>query len=323
MNCVLPLPDTLLRKDSKGHFGFRDGISQPYIEGSNTSRKPSGKFAAVHTSKPGEFILGHRNEFAQQVPPLWVNIGTVGADQLSQYGLQHNRRDFGRNGSYLVFRQIQQFPEKFEKYLKDVAEKAQPGEISQPDLIAAKMVGRWKGGTPLTLSPDEDNPSQFKANDYLYSDADRYGYRCPIGSHIRRSFPRDTSIEQNTPMSPAEVLISNRRRRLIRRGRPYHVFKDDGTTELGLHFIALNADIREQFEFVQETWINNQRFGGTRDEVDPLVGANIDAPMFTIQQSPICQSLKLENFTKVVGGGYFFLPSMRALKFLTALNNSL
>lgn len=330
MSCVLQLPDGMVRGNSKGHFGFRDGISQPYIEGSGTSRKPRGEFAEVHTLKPGEFILGHRNEFAQQVPPLWIdikNVVSVAADNLLQFGLQKERRDFGRNGSYLVFRQIQQFPKRFSDYVIKKAKQAQAGEIDHPGLIAAKIVGRWCSGAPLTLSPDRDDPAQGRVNDFLYSDIDRHGLRCPVGSHVRRSFPRDTSPEQNAPIGSNDVLVSNRRRRLIRRGRPYHVLREDDVLDedepnLGLHFIALNADIREQFEFVQETWINNSRFGSTHGEVDPLVGANSKCRHFTIQQSPVSQRLSLVDFTKVIGGGYFFLPSIRALKFLSTFKIS-
>ena len=320
-SCIHQLPDAFVRKDFKGHFGYRDGISQPYIEGSGTSRRPQGKFADVHVVKAGEFILGHHNEFAQQVPALWVDIEQFPeAKVLRQYGLERNRRDFGRNGTYLVFRQLRQNVTKFESFLERASLSSTPGDITNREMIAAKLIGRWRSGAPLALCPEKDNKNQETNNDFMYDLEDRYGYKCPIGAHIRRSYPRDAIVEQGAPLDSETALMSSRRRRLLRRGRPYHAGGKDGT-DVGLHFICLNADIREQFEFVQETWINNRRFGVTRDEVDPFVGSGTDLQerKFTIQKSPVSQSFILGDFVDVVGGGYFFLPSKRALSFLASL----
>lgn len=320
LECIYELPDAFQRADAKGHFGFRDGISQPYIAGSGTSKKPIDRFADAHIIKPGEFILGHRNEFAQHLPALWIAADNwAAATQLKQEGLEQNQRDFGRNGSYLVFRQIQQKKDAFERFLETAASESVPGAVADKELIAAKLVGRWRSGAPLALSPEKDDVSMQDANDFLYDRDDRYGYKCPVGSHIRRSYPRDSKVEQGSPINSERTLASHRRRRLIRRGRPYYDLDDD--KNVGLHFICLNADIREQFEFIQESWINNQRFGSTRDEVDPIVGSGLQSgnQTFTIQRSPISQSLSLQNFVKVVGGAYFFLPSVRALNFLAEM----
>jgi len=323
LSCVRTLPDAVVPDDFKGHFGFRDGISQPFVEGSGTSKQPRNRFAEAHVVKPGNFILGHSNEFGQQVPALWVDESVTSATKhLSRDGLPHRHRDFGRNGSYLVFRQLRQYPEKFTAFLEQSAANTSYDGPDGQELIAAKLVGRWKSGAPLTLAPGRDDPTQSTTNDFFYSRTDKHGYKCPIGSHVRRTYPRDTSVELGAPVGRDEVLSSNRRRRIIRRGRPYQ-YDVDGDN-VGLHFICLNADIREQFEFIQESWVNNRRFGGTRGEVDPIVGSRDPSrsggERFTIQRSPISEELTLADFVEVVGGGYFFLPSVRALKFLAQVN---
>jgi deferrochelatase/peroxidase EfeB len=112
------------------------------------------------------------------------------------------------------------------------------------------------------------------------------------------------------------------RHRLLRRGRSYgpriaEPLVDD-KAERGLHFICLCADIERQFEFVQQTWINNPVFGQLVGEVDPLVGSQTagDA-VFTIQREPVRRRLRdVKCFVTLRGGAYFFLPSIKALRWL-------
>ena len=167
---LLILPDAFVGPDSKGHFGFRDGISQPYIEGAGTSRKPTGRSAAAHIIKPGEFVLGHANEFGESVPPLWVDRSHfAAAKDLPRNGLERNRSDFGRNGSYLVFRQLHQNVAAFDEFLDNAA--ARSG--LDGELLAAKLVGRWRSGAPLALCPTKDDKRFKDSNDFLYENEDR------------------------------------------------------------------------------------------------------------------------------------------------------
>jgi deferrochelatase/peroxidase EfeB len=160
-------------------------------------------------------------------------------------------------------------------------------------------------------------------NDFGYHFDDPDGLRCPMGAHIRRTNPRD-GIEHD----PAQSRITTSRHRLLRRGIAFGAplpddSEDDGASR-GLYFICLNADIRRQFEFVQQTWANNPKFAGLSDDRDPIMGNNMDpaAPdneprNFTIQRSPFrTRCTGLPRFVEVRGGGYFFMPSMAALHFL-------
>jgi Dyp-type peroxidase family len=189
--------------------------------------------------------------------------------------------------------------------------------------LAAKFVGRWPSGAPLVLSPDKDDPALADADDFGYFDRDPRGFACPLGSHIRRANPRDSLGPDTT-----RALASANRHRILRRGRSYgprlqDPRVDDGA-DRGLHFICLNSDIERQFEFVQQTWINNPVFGGLNGEVDPLVGYQDklekgDA-MMTVQADPVRMRVhNIRPFVTVKGGAYFFLPSIRALRFLASL----
>ena len=141
--------------------------------------------------------------------------------------------------------------------------------------LGSKFVGRWPSGAPLVLATRTSPPSPRRTTSATTDDA--RGALCPVGSHIRRSNPRD-SLDPD-PGSD-DSLELNRRHRLLRRGREYgssltteealHA-EDDGEPR-GLHFICLSGNIARQFEFVQQTWLNNPKFAGLYDDADPLVG---------------------------------------------------
>lgn len=326
------LPD-----DNKEHFGFQDSISQPEIEG---SPKQQGQ-ACI---KAGEFILGYLNEDGNFPPTSTVPASPPSTDIQNHkaYELYGNLKliedtsgkatdtnksqlkDLGRNGSYLVFRKLHQDVAGFRQYFRDTFSDPQERE-----LMAAKIVGRWPNGAPLTLAPSQDqadNPNLTNLNDFSYMD-DPHGYRCPIGAHIRRTNPRD-SLEQD----PQQSLKNVNRRRILRRGAlygeplPKGTFEDDEKPR-GVLFFCINASIRRQFEFIQQAWIDNPKFNGLYNEKDPLIGCSEnsskgkDAPeltqQMTIQQESVRQKLTdLPNFVSIKGGAYFFLPSISALYFL-------
>lgn len=326
------LPD-----DEREHFGFRDSISQPKIAG---SPKQQGQDCI----QAGEFILGYLNEDGNFPPTSTVPASPPSTDIHNHkvYDLYGNLelvkdtsgdttntntlqlKDLGRNGSYLVFRKLHQDVGAFRRYFRDNF------PDSQRELMAAKTVGRWPNGAPLTLAPSQDqadNLNPTKYNDFSYTEKDRHGYRCPIGAHIRRTNPRD-SLEQD----PQQSLKNVNRRRILRRGAlygeplPQGVFEDDEKSR-GVLFLCINANIRRQFEFIQQAWIDNPKFNGLYNEKDPLIGQSEDASRdrdapnqtqeMTIQQECVRQKLThLPNFVSVKGGAYFFLPSISALYFL-------
>lgn len=315
--------------DSHEHFGFADGIGQPTIEGTKAVDQQRRRTHHATELPAGEFLLGHTNVYGVTADSPAVEeaedsrqlLPVVPADATA-LNAKPGMRDLGRNGSYLVFRQLAQDVAKFWNFLDHATQDA--NGASHPDereRLGAKFVGRWKSGAPLVLSPRQDDQKLASENDFGYLEKDPQGFACPMGAHIRRSNPRDS-------LGPTkdEGLNSARRHRILRRGRSYghrlpEPMVDDGA-ERGLHFICLNSDIERQFEFVQQTWINNPVFGGLTNEVDPLVGnlAKIESDaLFTVQDEKLRMRVhNLSRFVTVKGGAYFFLPSIRALQYLAS-----
>jgi len=281
------------------HFGFRDGISQPTF----VSGEPSQPYEVPW----GEVVLGEPNVYGKRLPePL--------ADgDLDREGILDGA--FGRNGSYLVARELTQDVRAFWSYVDECVKKETGGKADPAacDRLGAKMVGRAKDGTPLTPRPCKDQ------NAFDYRD-DKAGLACPIGAHIRRANPR-AGLEPNAKESMETV----RPRRIVRRGRSFGEpnwtpleTPDTTTVDRGLLFICLNANIRRQFEFVQQTWMNSTKFSSLYDERDPIVGA--PPASFTVPDKPVRRHLVgVPAFTRMRGGAYFFLPSRRALRYLAAL----
>jgi Dyp-type peroxidase family len=318
---LLSVETGFIPPNSKEHFGFHDSISQPIIEGSPQTKKT--RCNPQDVIKAGEFVLGYLDEDGNYPATPTVAIAqdkTHALPLLSGTGF----KDFGRNGSYLVFRKIAQDVAGFRKYFQESFTTPEEGQR-----MAAKVVGRWPSGAPLVQAPNSDplhdldltNDVLADSNDFIYRPEDSQGLRCPFSSHIRRTNPRD-SLGQDAEESVKDV----RRRRLLRRGAVYGnplpegVTEDDGTPR-GLLFFCINANIRRQFELVQQGWVNAPTFNGLYDERDPLVGYNPDGSDRTmiVPQDPLSKSLSLPNFVTLKGGAYFFLPSLCALSFLADL----
>jgi Dyp-type peroxidase family len=323
-------------RDRKEHFGFHDGIAQPAIAGLPRSANES----AGNVTAAGEFIIGYPNEYGQL--PATASVGSErdpgGRLPPTPIG---DRHDFGRNGSYLVFRQLSQDVRGFWRSMADRT-RAEDGSPDRQRYVwlASKIVGRWPNGAPLVLYPERE-PENYTATDadrFLYHAEDPHGDRCPVGAHIRRVNPRDALSPR-----PEESLTVAKRHRILRRGRLYGPpvapsmrpedileAEDDGL-DRGLHFICFNTDIARQFEFVQHTWINNPKFEGLYSEPDPLVAQHADPRLpetssdatttFTIQACPVRhRERKLEPFVRMKGGEYFFLPGIRAIQYLASLS---
>jgi Dyp-type peroxidase family len=271
-------------------FGFKDGISHPAIEGSGIP----GSNPQERPLKAGEFVLGYQDETGDTLPVPQPEV-------------------LGRNGTYVVFRKLHQNVAAFRRYLR--ANAASPED---EELLAAKFVGRWRSGCPLSLSPERDDPAlgadPKRNNNFLYQDDDPNGLKCPIGSHIRRANPRD-----------AHVIGSVHLHRMIRRGTSYGpllpegVLEDDGA-DRGLCFVFIGAHLARQFEFVQTQWVNDGRAFSMPAEKDPLIAANDGTSTFTFANRPIRRRLKgLPQFVTTRGGEYCFAPSLSALRWLAEL----
>jgi Dyp-type peroxidase family len=322
--------DTLTLPGRKEHFGFRDGIGQPDVDGYAAESSPGNRVAA------GEFLFGHPNAYGQYTERPTV-VGQRDPRGLLQFAPEDpTLHDFGMNGSYLVFRQLRQDVFGFWHYLARMAPAVYQGDpVCASVSAASKMVGRWPNGTPLVKSPHADPGDLSDDNDFLYvQSGDADGFRCAIGSHVRRCNPRDSLDPEPGSSRSLEV---NSRHRIIRRGRAYgppaapsmrpeEVIRspDDGR-DRGLHFICFNTQIGRQFEFIQHTWANGSRFEGLAEDDDPLIGdrgatSQTRGGTFTIQQDPVRKRLTgMPRFVHVRGGSYFFMPSIRAVKYLAAL----
>jgi Dyp-type peroxidase family len=313
---------------SKEHFGFCDALAQPFIAGLGRTGPPS------NTIQPGEFILGYPNEYHLLTESPIVRAELESSDALLPCPDGRNGRDLGRNGTYLVFRQLQQHVNRFWQFIED-ATRSNDGK-SNPDArikLAAKMVGRWPSGASLVLAPEREDPTVRTENNFGYFATDPRGLKCPIGSHVRRSNPRD-SLDPS-PGSHQSIAV-NKRHQLLRRGRAYgrpvvasmdpeEILRTSSDENRGLCFICVNANISRQFEFVQQTWINNPKFAGLYNDTDPLVGDRSTslmdrASIFTEQAEPVRRVVPdLPEFVTVRGGAYFFLPSLRAIRYLAMM----
>jgi Dyp-type peroxidase family len=288
---VIYRQDSFVLPTEREHFGFRDGISHPAVEGSGIP----GTNSKERPLKAGEFVLGYPDE-GGALPAM------------------PSPEILGRNGSYVVFRKLHQRVAAFRQYLR-----ANSTGPEAEELLAAKFIGRWRSGCPLALSPEHDDPAlgadPKRNNDFLYHADDPMGFKTPRGSHIRRMNFRDS-----------KEIGEVRYHRMIRRGTAYGpplpegVLEDDGA-DRGLIFAFVGAQLKRQFEFVQTEWINHGLFIAASAEKDPLCGPNDGTGTFTIPQSPIRRRLQgLPQFVITRGGEYCFMPGLRALRWLADLN---
>lgn len=312
--------------DHKEHFGFRDGIAQPRLRNANAAAERPGVLEAgrpENTVEPGEFLFGYRNEYGAVasgpvVPPA------LDAKKILPSIEDSPERDFARNGSFLVWRQLEEHVQNFWQAVRNNAE----NDPAARRKLAAKFFGRWPSGAPLALAPEIEDESLRDADNFSYAD-DPYGYRTPFGAHIRRGNPRDWHLAPKPEQSRA---IANKHR-IIRRGRPYGPPVRDSmdpedilaanadSEERGVHFLCFMADIERQFEMIQSTWLNDEKFGGLYDELDPMLGAHAaHRGAFTVQATPMRSRLVgLSRFVTVRGAAYLFMPSLAAVRFLGEL----
>jgi deferrochelatase/peroxidase EfeB len=187
------------------------------------------------------------------------------------------------------------------------------GQPATDKWLAQKAVGRTLDGDMLT------HEAHLIGNDMTFFADDKAGFGCPITSHVRRANPRDGLAP--TAKDTQDMINATNRHRIMRRGRIYgkpiaNPYDMTDTEDRGLLFICMNSDIQRQFEFVQHTWLLNPTFGNGYGESDPILGPRCP---FTIPSEPVRQQPMIDTFITPVGGGYFFLPSLRALRYLGAI----
>jgi deferrochelatase/peroxidase EfeB len=288
---------------AKVPFGYTDGISMTTIRGG-----------------PEKYPIDH-----QQPCEPWLFVLQVESENY----FVPEPKEIGLNGSFAVFKMIETDVVGFENFLQSNKDKI------DPELLAAKMCGRWRNGVPLALSPDTDSPPggliPEQMNDYEYVNADGSGdpkgLRCPVGAHMRRINPRGQPVTgQGQPGG------SNNTHRLIRRGLPYGPTYDpklpyDGIKR-GLLGYFINSNIENQYEFVLRHWVNDSEFAGAvrlnPKSKDPMIGTqNPEESIFVIPQANGAPPIKITGlltFVTTKAAAYCFLPSVTALKFIAKLD---
>lgn len=315
----------------KEHFGYTDGIGDPYFEGipdPRTRIEGRGKQMADGSWQPlatGEFLHGHLDE-AREYPPAAAPIL------------------LSRNGTYMIYRKLHQNVASFDALLAREGADYPGGS----ELMAAKFVGRWRdNGAPLVNAPDAVSKLQWDAeygkaspeqkdamlSNFTYDD-DMSGAKCPMSGHIRRLNPR-ASLEIKAGSCPGE-LVRNKgafetpgalvnRRRILRRGLPYgdSSQRDSDKGDHGVIMMMLNADIGRQYEFIQQQWVNYGNDFREANDKDVILGNHSkhlpssvvhatdpsgDAPPRFVRNIPLLVETR--------GGDYFFVPSLTALRLI-------
>ncbi len=296
--------DAAALPDGRVHFGYRDGIAQPRIEGVPGKSLPDMQPA----SKAGEFLLGR--------------------DYVNQYDgnfLGDLPHAIGDNGSYGVFRMLEQDVSGFELFIRRAGTRFN----MDPELVAAKLMGRWRSGTPLVLSAEAPHPTppitHGRINDFDYAPSaehpayfdDQAGMRCPVGAHARRLNPRSSRV-MGQPYS----------RRIIRRAMPYgpeyRHGHDDPAVKRGLVGYFVCGDLEMQYEFLATTWANlDIATAGIRGTRDPIIGWQPDeGGRFTIRTNDTRDPISISDVPRLVttrGSLYCFLPGIGGLRFLASL----
>ncbi|MDE3723229.1 Dyp-type peroxidase [Nocardiopsis sp. N85] len=307
------------------HFGYRDPVSQPAVRGvaADTGEplspvtdpeRPEEALPGQRRLWPGEFVFGHPG----QDPLLSDTPGPVVS----------GGPDWTVNGSLLVTRRYRQDVDSFfafaDRAAAELARRGFPGW--SPDAISSRLFGRWRDGTPVSLRPNGPDPRvsscPLSDNDFGFTAErgpvdDTRGWRVPVGAHIRKAYPRDHETD-------LETTAAIETHRLLRRGMPY---ADRG--ERGMAFACYQTSLERQFEFVVRSWLNNPYQQHEGDNHDPIVGRphrplGDRVPREFVLRMPSGDSegtlVRLpmpEPFTAPRGGGYFFTPSLSALRALT------
>lgn len=311
-------------------FGFTDGISQPTIDWERQRVLRGDKPRYGNVVALGEFLLGYPNEYDCYTERPLVSPGGA-ADLLAPAEDDPTQRDVGRNGTYLVLRDLRQDVRAFWSFAKS-------------DQVASAFVGRRRNGDPLVAAAGTSQ------NDFTFA-GDPDGLQCPFGAHIRRANPRNGDF----PVAPSgaiatalamlgfprsafhdDLMSSVRFHRILRRGREYGPALAPGDAQSpappedpprGLRFVCLTANISRQFEFLQNAWIQSDSFNGLIGESDPLLGNREPGPgglatnAFVVNRPNAARRCLtgLPQFIGVTGGAYFFLPSLRALRYFSVV----
>ncbi|MGK4579531.1 Dyp-type peroxidase [Kitasatospora sp. HPMI-4] len=319
-------------KKGKEHFGFKDGVSEPGVEGfdePDPGRTENAAGRTVHFSKDhpgtrlipaGEFVVG--KPLVPEHSPQTAASDTVPA--------------WMHNGSFHVVRRLEQdvagWWAQVDTQLRRLKDLKAVPEDTRRDWFAARLVGRWRNGAPVCKFPDQQpsTPGAGSDNDFRYKGDpdDPDGLITPLFSHLRKTNPR-AGLD-------AEGEVEERfidARRIMRRGAPYgQPFdptsedpKNGPDGDRGLLFVCYQSDLVAQFEFIQVNWINDPDFPPGRANhpgPDPLVSGQLatvnDGRVSWEGRNPAGErqtsTLDFRPFVHTRGALYCFTPSITTLR---------
>jgi Dyp-type peroxidase family len=323
------------------HFGFLDGVSQPAIRGRIDQTVPTKKFLDPNQNPadpnqglpgadlhwPGEFVFGYAEQDRTNVEhPLGPKDGGLA---------------WMKNGSFMVFRRLEQLVPEFHATATDKAH----GLGMESGLLEARMVGRFPSGSPISIDPNADDPvlggDILKNNNFDFGTGDIQGLKCPYAAHIRKAYPRNDLTRAANGKTGQEgedaSEADTQTHRIVRRGIPFgpevgpseHADKTSHHSR-GLMFVCYQTSIEDQFEFITQNWINNSNFAIKKAGFDPILGQNKGSNRqrtFTgaTPNSPSGEGqpeVTLDNeFIRPTAGGYFFMPSIDTIRTILAKVN--
>jgi Dyp-type peroxidase family len=310
------------------HFGFKDGIARLRVRG----RRPgTGDFFAERVAgTPQDATLP---EFSDPGAPLvWPGQILLGLARQSStdprlpFPVQPVAPVWAKNGSYLVFRRLRQNVPAFRDFVRTQTlelRRLTAQRTLTEERVAAMLVGRWPNGFPLESSPRVPRSAHATPlNNFTFMrpnwpgrntiPADVFGDRCPLSAHIRKVNPRDQGSDLGPP---ADSL----RRQMIRRGIAYGNELRKGARDeddRGLLFLSFQASIEETFETIVQAWVNGTT-GPAPSGFDMLLGQNPSGG----KRYCFLMGHRLETserFVVATGGGYFFAPSISAIRTVLA-----
>ena len=323
------------------HFGFLDGVSQPSIRGRidhffpdteflnpTKSHDPNQGLPGSDLHWPGEFVFGYAEQSKTNVEHF--------------NGPKQGGLPWMKNGSYMVFRRLEQLVPEFHD---TVAKKAAAMSQSK-DVLEARIVGRFPHGAPLIGNTNGDDlalgADPQKNNDFDFGPSDPSGSICPYAGHIRKAYPRNDITPAAGGAAPgadrnAISEADTQTHRIMRRGIPFgrEVMPNEAQAKKtmssrGLMFVCYQTTITDQFEFIIRNWVNNPDFAiaGSGHEMilGQASGANRTRVITGLADATLSgkppQTTFDKDFVRPTGGGYFFMPSLSAVQSIVSAHDA-
>lgn len=214
--------------DDAEPFGFIDGISQPVLDWERakpTRLRDTTEYTNI--AALGEFLLGYPNEYGRYTDRPLLDPRDDPRGILPMAEDIPGKKDLGRNGSYLVLRDLAQDVRKFWKFVEGKIANVPP---DQQRLERQRLAGAMAGRLPpdLEIMPPGysigpvDDPARINPQgvpvarlseesvagvgpelldiwrNQLNFKSDPDGTGCPYGAHIRRANPRSADLPLGT-----------------------------------------------------------------------------------------------------------------------------